>query len=340
MRIRSHWVLSALVVILLMYIGYSEWRTRRTPPAEVETVGRFDPRKVEEVSFTVEGQTATVVREADGRWSLTQPFKDEADGPTILSILANLRELRIVRTVEAPDDLEQYGLTRPRVITVRERGTLGRTSHSYHLGEISPVHYVCPLDYWIYARREGEARVLVVEGYQINHLMPREPGDLRNRNLLSFNPHEIRRLEVTVEGASYAAVRTPKGWTLEGSAATAPPAYMREILFTLANLRAVRAEVKDDGELPRLGLDPPAAQVALYAERAEAVERLTFGTNRSQQGTVYVRRESTRYVYLVSSFILDELRKPALSRDAAGPRLSLRPAETGTSRAVKLFSGR
>src|SRR5207249_9039759 len=92
----------------------------------------------------------------------------------------------------------------------------GGTRHSYHLGEISPVHYVCPLDYWIYARREGEPRVLVVEGYQIDHLMPREPGDLRNRNLLSFNPHEIARLEVTLGAATYTAVRTPEGWTVEG----------------------------------------------------------------------------------------------------------------------------
>ena len=76
MRLRSTWILSALVVILLAYIGYSEWRTRRAPHAEVETVGTFDPGKVEEVSITVAGQTATVVREGDGRWSLTQPFTD------------------------------------------------------------------------------------------------------------------------------------------------------------------------------------------------------------------------------------------------------------------------
>jgi len=325
MRSRSHWVLSALVVVLLAYIGYSEWRTRRAQPREIGTVGTFDPGKVDEVSITVAEQTATVVREGDGRWSLTQPFKDEADGPTILSILANLKELRVVRTLDAPAELGQYGLTRPRVITVSERGTFGRARHSYHLGEISPVHYVCPLDYWIYARREGEPRVLVVEGYQIDHLMPREPGDLRNRNLLSFNPHEIVKLEVTLGGAAYTAVRTPEGWTVQGDAASAPSTYMREILFTLANLRAVRAQAKDEGELARLGLDPPAARVALYTGRAEAVERMTFGADRSPQGAVHVRRESTRQVYLVSSFILDELRKPLVSpvtRDA----LRARPA--------------
>src|SRR5206468_9291637 len=160
--------------------------------------------------------TATVVREADGRWSLTQPFQAEADGPTILSILTNLKELQIIRAVVDPDNLEQYGLTQPRVITLRERGALISTHHTYSLGELAPVHYVCPLDYWIYAQRQGEQRVLVVEGYQLNQLMPRTPGDLRNRNLLSFNPHTIRKVEVTVADTMYTAVQTPEGWMQEG----------------------------------------------------------------------------------------------------------------------------
>lgn len=320
MRVRTNGLLLILIAILLGYIGYSEWRSRQIPRAEAETVGIFDPQRVEEVSFTVDGRTATAVREADGRWSLTYPVREEADGPTILSILGNLRELRVIRAIDAHDDLEQYGLTRPRVITIRERGTFGGTSHTYHLGEISPVHYVCPLDYWIYAQRKGERRVLVVEGYQINHLMPREPGDLRNRNLLSFNPYEIRKMEVTLEGTTYTAVRTPEGWTVEGRERRSPFAYMREILFTLANLRAVRAEVKENADLSLLGLDQPAARVVLFTDRPEPVETMSFGGKPSEEGLVYVRRESTRFVYLVSRYILDELRKPMLARGTAQAR--------------------
>ncbi len=320
MKLRTNWVLSALIVVLAGYIGYVEWRSRQTPKTEVETVGTFDPQRVEEVSLTVAGQTATAVRGADGRWNLIHPVRDEADGPTILSILVNLKELRVLRAIDDPDDLEQYGLTRPRVITVRERGTFGSTSHTYHLGEISPVHYVCPLDYWIYAQRKGDRRVLVVEGYQINHLMPREPSDLRNRNLLSFNPHEVRKIEVALGGTTYAAVKTQEGWVVEGGEGTSPFTYMREILFTLANLRAVRAEVKETVDLSSLGLDRPAARVVLYTDLPKPVETMSFGKARSEQGLVYVRRESTSFVYLVSSYILDELRRPMLSREASQAR--------------------
>ena len=106
MRHRSVWILSAIIVVLLAYIGQAEWRARRGAVREVETLGRFDPGQVVELSIAAGGHTMTAVGGADGRWSLTEPTRDEADGPTILSILANLRELRIVRRIEDPDDLD------------------------------------------------------------------------------------------------------------------------------------------------------------------------------------------------------------------------------------------
>ena len=119
MKLRTNWVLLAIIAVLLGYICVSEWRSRQRPQTEGETLGRFDPHQVDEVRFTVSGETATVVRQADGRWNLTHPFQAEADGPTILSILTNLKELQVLRVITAPDNLEQYGLTQPRNITLR-----------------------------------------------------------------------------------------------------------------------------------------------------------------------------------------------------------------------------
>ena len=316
MKTRANWMLSAVIVVLLGYIGLAEWRSHQRPQEEYETLGTFDPTKVDEVTFTVGGQTMSAVREADGRWTMTHPFRDEADGPTILSILANLREQKVVRTIDAPDNLEQYGLTRARVITLRERRSFGSTVHAYFFGEISPVHYVCPLDYWVYAQRRGEQRILIIEGYQLNQLLPQKPDDLRNQNLLSFNPHDIRKIEVTLGGMNYTAVKTPKGWMTAEREGT-PFTYMREILFTLANLRAVRAEVREDADLAALGLGQPVARLVLYTDQAQPVEAMSLGRYYGDQGAVYVRRESTRFVYLVSSYILDELRKPALAPGSA-----------------------
>lgn len=118
-------------------------------------------------------------------------------------------------------------------------------------------------------------------------------------------------------GRSYAAVKMPDGWALEGGQG-APFTYMREIVFTLANLRAVRAEVKENRNLTALGLDRPFARVVLCTQRPEPVEAMSFGMNDSQPGMVYVRRKSTRFVYVLSSYILDELRRPTLSEAFAG----------------------
>jgi hypothetical protein len=314
---RTHWLLLAIIILLLGYIGVSEWRRRQGPPEPDETVGRFDLHRVDEVSFTTGAATTVAVRQADGRWRLTQPLQDEADGPTIVSILSHLKELKIIRSIADPDDLGQYGLTRPRVITLRERGPFGGTRHTYLLGEIAPVHYVCPLDYWIYAQRQGEPRVLVVEGYQINHLLPQTPEDLRNRHLLSFNPHDVRRIEVTLGDTAYTAIETPEGWMVQGHQGRSPFTYMRQVLFTLANLRAVPAGVREDLDRAALGLDPPVARLLLYTDQPAPVDVISFGGPHTEPGVVYVRRASTGLVYLVSSDILEELRKPPLARESS-----------------------
>jgi hypothetical protein len=317
MKLSTHGILLAIIVVLLGYIGFTEWRSRQGVTEESETLGRFAVDKVDEMRFIMDGETATVAREADGRWSLLHPIQDEADGPTILSILGNLQQLKVLRVIDDPDNLEQYGLTHPRIITVRERGAFGSTTHTYLLGAISPVHYVCPLDYWSYVQRQGERRVLVVEGYQLDQLLPHTPDDLRNRNLLSFNLHDIRRLEVTLADMTYTAVKTPEGWLAETGQGRSPLPYMRQVLFALANLRAVPAREHESLEPVTLGLDPPVARVLLYTERPAPVEVLRFGKPHAGQGAVYVQRESTRLVYLVSRGILDELRQPTLTRESS-----------------------
>ena len=149
--------------------------------------------------------------------------------------------------------------------------TGGIITHAYLLGAISPVHYVCPLDYWIYAQRQGERRVLVVEGYQLNQLLPHAPDDLRNRNLLSFNPHDIRRLEVVLADVTYTAVKTPEGWIAERGEGRTPLAYMQQVLFALVNLRAVPAREQETLDWAALGIDPPC--VISLAKQEEEIFR-------------------------------------------------------------------
>jgi hypothetical protein len=79
----------------------------------------------------------------------------------------------------------------------------------------------------------------------------------------------------------------------------------------------VRAEVREGLDLATLGLDPPVAQVRLYTAQPVPVEVISFGGPHTEPGVVYVRRESTRFVYLVSSSILEELRKPPLAQESS-----------------------
>ena len=70
-----------------------------------------------------------------------------------------------------------------------------------------------------------------------------------------------------------------------------PFTYMRQVLFTLANLRAVPAEGQDNADSAVLGLDQPVARVTLYTDHPEPVEMMRFGKHHAVQGAVYVRRD-------------------------------------------------
>src|SRR5262249_37558754 len=134
------------------------------------------------------------------------------------------------------------------------------------------------------------------------------------------NLHAIRKVEVSMADTTYTAVQTSEGWMQEGHGQRSPFAYMRQVLFTLANLRAVPAEGQDNADQAVLGLDQPVARVAVSTDRPEPVEAMRFGKRHTDQGAVYVWRESTRAVYLVSSAILDELRQPTLARQSSRAR--------------------
>jgi hypothetical protein len=84
-----------------------------------------------------------------------------------------------------------------------------------------------------------------------------------------------------------------------------------------ANLRAVRAEAQGDADLEALGLGQPLVRLVLYTDQPEPVEAMSFGKHYGDRGAVYVRREPTGFAYLVSSYILDELRKLALTSDSS-----------------------
>jgi hypothetical protein len=146
---------------------------------------------------------------------------------------------------------------------------------------------------------------------------------VRGPRALRARPGDVRRLVLDVAGRRRAAERTATGgWRLD--AGPASPAF-GEALDALANelagLRAVDAFRADD--LKPLGLDPPAATIAVTTPRG--VQRLAFGSANTAGSTVYARRDGHGRVLQVGVYVVELVRRIFEVRDREGRAASAVP---------------
>ena len=151
-----------LAVVLLGIVGYlvvSQQRSHSQPPPFVSC----DPATA--VSLQVEGQghTFAMQRSDDLReWQITQPVRQTADGTAADGLVESADGVQVLNTIDRPGALGQYGLDRPRdVVTCRVKAG---TSFTLSVGNPSfdGSGY--------YARKEGDSRVYVISGVQVEAL--------------------------------------------------------------------------------------------------------------------------------------------------------------------------
>jgi hypothetical protein len=151
------------------------------------------------------------------------------------------------------------------------------------------------------------ALVLVVQA-------PRRPTGLesvRGPRVLRVRPDRVRRVELS-GGRSLSAVRTAAGWELDGRPADAAAVEALDALVeTLANLRALDAF--RPGDRKALGLDPPAATLAVFTRERE--RRLALGTPNSAGNAIYVERLGHPRVFLVGTGMLSAIDRVFYQKD-------------------------
>jgi hypothetical protein len=124
----------------------------------------------------------------DAVWRMLAPLDTPADGGAVDVLIGRLVTTRVQQTLAAasPDSAE-FGLKAPRLtIGLRARGGETRT---VSIGDENPF------DGTLYARREGEGAVLVVEA-GLKYSLDKTLFDLRDKRLLDFEAEEAIGLDL------------------------------------------------------------------------------------------------------------------------------------------------
>jgi hypothetical protein len=303
---RSGKPLIALAVLLagLLALYYFDQKKPLTPEGTEARDKVFDveAEKISAVRIkSSAGESSSLVKDKD-TWMLKTPFAARADQSEVSGITTNLASLE-VRTVvdETPKDVQQYGLTQPRIEVAFKAGA-GDKERKLLIGEKTATGGD------LYAKRDNEPRVFLISGY-LDTTFDRKPFDLRDKSILKFDRDKVDRVEIAYDGVRIEAVKSGLDWLLTAPVKARADYSAVEGLITRlqsAQMKAVAAETPSPANLDQWQLTKPAltATVAAGSSRAS----LAFG-KATPEGDVYARDTSQAMVVTVGKDILDDVRK-------------------------------
>lgn len=137
------------------------------------------------------GETENLVKD-NGKWRMTAPQQLPADQDTVGSMTSQLTSLNADKIIEdKATDLKPYGLDDPTLdITVKRKD--GKTNELL-IGDNTPTASGA------YAKLAGDPRVFTI-GTFVKSSLDKQPNDLRDKRLLTFDQDKLTRVELQAKG--------------------------------------------------------------------------------------------------------------------------------------------
>ncbi|HET9596867.1 MAG TPA: DUF4340 domain-containing protein [Anaeromyxobacteraceae bacterium] len=262
MKARSRTLLStiALVALAVGAVAYAwfgvekkDQAVQARKDAEAKLYG-FAPEKVKAFTLTAKGATSRLEREGEA-WKLTAPVAAPAERYAAQAVVDKVAGLRRKAAIaEKPDAaaLAGYGLAKPRARV--ELTVDSGPAQTLELGDENAF------DGTVFVRTTSGA-VELVPG-DLRWTIEKEPFDLRDKRLLTFEDADVAKLEVAGPKRSYALAREAQGWKLLAPVAErADDAAAGRVAGAIRSLRATAFAPEDDAA--RKALARPAWRVTL-----------------------------------------------------------------------------
>lgn len=162
----------------------------------------------------------------------------------------------------------------------------------------------------------------------VSGAMPRQKQlvEYAARGVLQTDPHEITRISLTQEGATFDVARDPGGaWRNQADGAPLSPRAAShldtalQIMHASAPVKIMEAAELAGADTQSFGLDDGAAAVVLYRGQ-QPLLRLRFGRLNPEGYLQYMRADDAARVYLMSRFVGEEWKQSVEALGAPGPQ--------------------
>jgi len=229
-----------------------------------KTVVGLSPDQVDHIAISTEGKEIELQREAKDQWIMAKPERIRAKAAIIALNLRTLTNLTARSIIDDPDmDGDPYGLNDPQetiLMAGKER------EQTLLVGAIQKKEGGPGAEPDRYARIKGQDTVYVLDGRALKSLKT-NPDELRDRSLLTFNPADIEKLEISLDGKTWLAAKDKDNkWSLEQpekkEKLDAWP--VTSILWDLKDLEWKSMTKPGPADLASVHLDKPQLTVSLF----------------------------------------------------------------------------
>jgi len=267
----------------------ADLRDRTLLALDRETVGQIE-------LTSPKGQT--VLKKVDGHWRILQPQEGLADQRLIEDLLWGLDGARIKEfVVDHAKNLKPYGLDAPPV-TIRLLDETENVLTSLALNRAVKREGA-------YARVGDGHAVYLVES-DLYEQLNKGSFDLRFRQLLSFETWNVGKMALSRDGQEILLEKREEEWELtKPSQGKAKYAAVNDLLNGIKNLKWETLVARESTDLPRYGLDKPAAAFTLIKTDGESLGTVLLG--KTEGDLVYAKLQEKPEIYGVPSAFLRSL---------------------------------
>jgi hypothetical protein len=244
---------------------------------------------------------ATATAKGPDEWQLTAPFAGAADREAITGLLEKLRTAKIKEfEVAAGKQPADYGLDRPTQLTLAVGEEASRTTRTLRFGKVLPDKKA------VYAQREGESGVLLVEE-ELWKAIPMSAAAFRDKTVFAYDRSKVERVELESPKGKVSLALQEGKWRITAPAALrADEAATGEMLFKARDLRALDFVAEDAKRLAAYGLDKPRVRLSVWEKEVKEPKTLLLAPAR-EKDRAYAVALGAGGVVAVDAKALEEL---------------------------------
>lgn len=298
MKTRTTIILLLLAIGLGVWIKFFESKKPNTVEAQREAglMLNFDRESLTGINIQ-NGDDLIELSRQNGKWRLTAPVKDQADGAIVDNLISDLEDWHKEGTIPAREvnsvkgRLNEFGLVQPKL---RLRLIGPKAPPEILLGKDTAFSGQ------MYARFANSKEVFVA-GDTVRNDIAKKADDFRDRKLTDLTTAQVDRAVLKSPAGEIELAKKEDRWEIEKPLkARADDQKINDLLAQMTNARIQEFISDDRGDLHAEGLSEPRGAMTLFSDGDKTGRTLEVGSATPKiKDAVYVRYLPRHGVYAV-----------------------------------------